>query len=535
VTIFAWQRREARGVNAFVWYLIGWTLWIGGFILELLSPSLQGKIFWDSFQFLAGLVIIIAFPIFVIQYTGYKLPHPKLILAASMVVPALFTVLVLTDKFHHQIYPDPRLVEIFPFGELTYTFTPVVYSYAAYGYLITLGSLALLIIAFLHPHQLFRFQVAAIAFGVLIIIAGTLLSLAGVSLTQHRYTSPFTMAIGNLAIAWALFRYRLFDIVPIARHNVVENMSDLVIILDTQNRIVDINPIALYAIEKESKDVIGKFAGEIFAEWPKLLREFEEPSNKSVRTTLSAYGKTYHHEVKATLLHSQRGEYIGRVFVSRDVTAYVELQENLERLNNQLEQRVQERTQDLEEAYDTTLEGWAKALELRDKETEGHSRRVTETTMKLALALDIPREEFEHIRRGAILHDIGKMAIPDEILRKTGPLTPVERDIVLQHPTIAYELLSRIPFLQKALDIPYCHHEKWDGTGYPRGLKGREIPLAARIFAVADVWDAVQSDRPYKKGWPRQKTITYMQAQAGKHFDPEIVKTFLQLAETGKI
>src|SRR5262249_33636212 len=150
------------------------------------------------------------------------------------------------------------------------------------------------------------------------------------------------------------------------------------------------------------------------------------------------------------------------------------------------------------EAYDTTLEGWAKALELRDKETEGHSRRVTGTTVAVARAMGFDEESMVHIRRGSILHDIGKMGIPDDILRKDGPLTEAERKIVQKHPSTALDLLKPIAYLEKAREIPYCHHEKWDGSGYPRGLKGEEIPLAARIFAVVDVWDALSSDRPYR-------------------------------------
>ena len=187
------------------------------------------------------------------------------------------------------------------------------------------------------------------------------------------------------------------------------------------------------------------------------------------------------------------------------------------------------------EAYDTTLEGWAKALELRDKETENHSRRVTELTVILAQAMGLQGEELVHIRRGAILHDIGKMAIPDEILRKRGPLTDAERKVIEQHPLRSYELLSPISFLEKALEIPYCHHERWDGSGYPRGLKGDEIPLAARIFTVIDVWDAVQSDRPYNRAWPKEKAIQYLKDEAGKYFDPECVSIFLGLMEQGKI
>ena len=189
----------------------------------------------------------------------------------------------------------------------------------------------------------------------------------------------------------------------------------------------------------------------------------------------------------------------------------------------------------LEDAYDTTLEGWAKALELRDKETEGHSRRVTEITLAVSRAMGFSEEELVHIRRGSILHDIGKMGIPDQILRKEGPLTEDERQIVLKHPDTAYNLLNKISYLEKALDIPHSHHEKWDGTGYPRGLKEEEIPLPARIFAIVDVWDALLSDRSYRKAWQRDAVIQYLINDSGKHFDPRVLNVFLALVEKGEI
>jgi HD-GYP domain-containing protein (c-di-GMP phosphodiesterase class II) len=149
--------------------------------------------------------------------------------------------------------------------------------------------------------------------------------------------------------------------------------------------------------------------------------------------------------------------------------------------------------------------------------------------------MEIEEDDLEHIRRGAILHDIGKMGIPDQILRKEGELTAEERQIILKHPQTAYDLLKQIPFLEKALEIPYCHHERWDGMGYPRGLKEREIPLSARIFAVADVWDALTTDRPYRKGWSREEAIQYLIRESGKHFDPRVMNVFLSLIEKGEI
>ncbi len=179
-------------------------------------------------------------------------------------------------------------------------------------------------------------------------------------------------------------------------------------------------------------------------------------------------------------------------------------------------------------AYDATIEGWSRTLDLRDKETEGHTLRVTEITVRLARAIGINGEEMVHIRRGALLHDIGKMGIPDGILLKPGPLTPEEWVTMKKHPVYAYDLLSPITFLKPALDIPYCHHEKWDGSGYPRGLKGEQIPISARLFAIADVWDAIRSDRPYRPAWSQDDAIDYIREQSGAHFDPQLVEVFFQ-------
>ena len=181
-------------------------------------------------------------------------------------------------------------------------------------------------------------------------------------------------------------------------------------------------------------------------------------------------------------------------------------------------------------AYDSTIEGWSRALDLRDRETEGHTERVTEQALALARRMGFPGRDIIQIRYGALLHDIGKMGVPDEILHKPGPLTEEEWQVMRQHPSFAHDLLSPIRHLKEAaLEIPYCHHEKWDRTGYPRGLQGRQIPLAARMFAVVDVWDALTSDRPYRKAWSRQQTLEYIHAQSAKQFDPQVVEAFAKM------
>ncbi len=183
--------------------------------------------------------------------------------------------------------------------------------------------------------------------------------------------------------------------------------------------------------------------------------------------------------------------------------------------------------QELTLAYDATIEGWSRALDLRDKETEGHTQRVTDLTLRLARKMKIGEAGLIQIRRGSLLHDIGKMGIPDHILLKPGPLTEEEWVVMRKHPLYAYEMLAPIPYLQSALDIPYGHHEKWDGSGYPNQLKGEQIPLSARIFAVIDVWDALTSDRPYRRAWSSEKALGYIRDQSGKHFDPHIAELFL--------
>ena len=193
---------------------------------------------------------------------------------------------------------------------------------------------------------------------------------------------------------------------------------------------------------------------------------------------------------------------------------------------------LRESNRKIAKAYDQTLKVLARTLEMRDMDTEEHSRRVTDLTVQLAKKMEVTEEELESIYRGALLHDIGKISIPDSVLLKKGPLTEEEWRIMRTHPVTAYEVLSQVEYLRPSLDIPYCHHERWDGSGYPRGLKGEEIPLAARIFAVVDVYDALTSDRPYRKAWSKEKTIEYLLENSGSQFDRHVVKEFLEILES---
>jgi PAS domain S-box-containing protein len=201
----------------------------------------------------------------------------------------------------------------------------------------------------------------------------------------------------------------------------------------------------------------------------------------------------------------------------------------------QIFEDLQQANAELLEAYDATITGWSLAMDLRDKDTENHTRRVTELTVHLAKRLGMEEDQIIHLRRGALLHDIGKLGVPDKILSKPDHLTEEEWVVMQRHPQLAYEMLLPIEYLYPALEIPYCHHEKWDGSGYPRGLKGEQIPFAARLFALADVYDALTSDRPYRKAWRHERVLEYLRDQSGKHFDPRVVDVFLSAIHSGEL
>ena len=197
--------------------------------------------------------------------------------------------------------------------------------------------------------------------------------------------------------------------------------------------------------------------------------------------------------------------------------------------NARLYESLQRSHEELERAYDATIEGWSLALEMRDDETQGHALRVADIAVELGREMGISADGLVHLRRGALLHDIGKMVVPDAILRKPGPLTEAEWEVMRRHPENGRDFLRKVSYLEPALDVPYAHHERWDGTGYPRGLAGEEIPLAARVFAVADAFDALTSDRPYRPAWPEEAALLYLRERAGTHYDPAVVGALLRL------
>ncbi len=345
-------------------------------------------------------------------------------------------------------------------------------------------------------------------------------------LSRRRLTDPSEPAQETRSAAQASassdLRYRAF----------IQQTLDAVYIYDAQSkRILECNPAFLELLGYAQADVQQLTVNDIVvSEQASITMYFQEiivsgRGSRTERRWRRKNGTLIDVQVTASAIQQDGQELV--FVLARDITE----RKQAEHRTLELLAALQAANAQLSDAYESTLEGLAIALELRDKETEGHTRRVTEITVELARALGLSGEAVLNIRRGALLHDIGKIGIPDNILRKTGPLTAEEVEVMRKHPAYAYEMISAIPFLHPAIDIPYCHHERWDGAGYPRGLSAEAIPLAARIFAVVDVWDALSSDRPYRKGWPANDVVQHIRALSGQHFDPVVVDAFLKLLE----
>jgi len=293
------------------------------------------------------------------------------------------------------------------------------------------------------------------------------------------------------------------------------------------NEIIEINQGFTHLTQFAPEEVIGK-NNLTFSLWehPDEAKRFQE--------ALQSQGQV--ENMEGVFKKSDASLWIGLlsarlIEVSNETYAISIIRDITERKRAELE--LQRAHHDLTEAYEATIEGWSRVLDLRDKETEGHTQRVTEMTVRLARALGVTEDEIVHLRRGALLHDIGKMAIPDHILQKPGPLDEDEWKEMRRHPEYAYQMIYPIIYLRPALDIPYCHHEHWDGSGYPRGLSREQIPIAARIFAIVDVWDALLSNRPYRKGCTEESVLEYVKKHAGLYFDPSLVASFLELFQAG--
>jgi HD-GYP domain-containing protein (c-di-GMP phosphodiesterase class II) len=323
---------------------------------------------------------------------------------------------------------------------------------------------------------------------------------------------------------------------PTGLHPIFAALPDLVFILDRHGIVLDyktgdLGPFRAFPESWRGELVQAVLPPEIGR---KLSSAFQPARSKQITSSLeySVIVAGRERWFEARFAPSSQAQFV--VFI-RDITPHKQTEEKNQRQLESLVEELERTNLELARAYNTVIEGWSRALELRDRDTQGHTRRVTGLALKLGERLGLGETELMDIRRGAVLHDIGKIAVPDSILLKPGPLTAEEWKVIRRHPAYAVEMLAPIPRLGAVVDIPHYHHEKWDGSGYPHGLKEMEIPFNARLFAIVDVYDALTSDRPYRRAWTKDRAIVHIKDQAGSHFDPRMTGEFLAMLQAGSL
>jgi PAS domain S-box-containing protein len=347
VGLYALNRRTVAGAVPFAWTALLQALASAGFILELLSLSLQAKIFWDNVQFVIIAISPLVILAFVFRYTGRRLAHPWRTFGLLAAPIALFLLLLATDDWHGLIRPEAWLIPGQPFAELVYDFTLAVKLFALYGFGLVLAGIAFLALFFAQSPHLYRIQIAIIILGILFPLIGSALTLSGVSLGLHRDTAPLTTAIRSLLIAWALFRYHLLDVVPIAWNTVVENITDAVIVLDARLRLVDLNPAARKLTGSVPSEIVGKPFAAALANWPELVAYCQEQVSPRPEITLDVAGEHRYFDPSCVPVHDKRGQFTGHVLMLRDVTERRRAQEALQQAHDELEQRVAARTEEV--------------------------------------------------------------------------------------------------------------------------------------------------------------------------------------------
>jgi PAS domain S-box-containing protein len=350
IGFYTWRRRSLAGAAAYSVIAFAQAGWILGFSLELISPSLAVKVFWDDVQWIAGFVAVLGYVAFASAYTGRKFAHPNGVWGLLLIMPAVSTALIFTDSIHGLVRPFAYLAPREPFPELLYEFTPLVWVMAVYSYGLTLAAIVMLADHLARQHRLYRIQTGLILLGCVVPVIGTALTLAGVTFGPYRDTFPITSAIGNVIVVWGLFRYRLFDIVPVAREAVVESMTDMVVVFDAQDRVVDLNPAMLESIGRAASEVIGQPASAVFSRWPDLVERYRAVEQAHTEISADSPQGPRHFDLRLSPLRDRQGRLTGRVVVLRDITQHKQAEAVLRQSRDELERRVQERTVALSEA-----------------------------------------------------------------------------------------------------------------------------------------------------------------------------------------
>jgi PAS domain S-box-containing protein len=361
IFVYAWQHRYIRGARPFTWLAGGQILTILGFIVELVSANLETKVFWDTFQWLtAAFLVTLPFLAFAVQFSEHKLDAPSFTWGIVGTFLVVFAAFVLTDKIHHLFYSNPRLTADTPFRDLTYDFTWPIYIYLLlYAYGANLYGIILLIQRAFQTNKGIHPQYLIVAFGFLLPLVFSLFTLSNIQITFQRDLTPVAFAIGSLIAAWGLFRYGLFDILPIARESLFESTTDAVIVLDPRNRITDINKAALTLLGKQKEETLGHAPKIAFTNWPTLIEVINNPFVQRKEVSMTREGKVLFFDVNISPILDNKRELVGRLLMGRDITRFKSLENDHRSLSKEMEQRIEKQIkalQDTSERYRTIVE-----------------------------------------------------------------------------------------------------------------------------------------------------------------------------------
>lgn len=508
-TIYVGRHYPKPGTLPMVLALIAMVFWDLGYLFSLGAEGLSIKILWTKFQYLGFEFVPPLWFLVIWRYTQHEIRNRRSLLLIFF-LPLLTILFAWTNQFHGLLWQEAATHGHLGFSVLETGRGPWWFVDTLYSYSLISGGVYLLLRDTIRLPSLYKKQALVLLAGVSVPVAGNLAYLTG--LTHHIDPAPLTFSITGLVFAWGISHYRLFGVVPVARSKLLDEMNLGTLVMDKEGLLLSANPAGCSILGLDQAD-IGEPIEELLLDHPKLLNYLSHRERTQDEVAISTGGETSYFDFKLTPLESEKGHTSGWLAQFYDVTSRVKAEDRLREVTIE------------------TMEALAKTVEVKDAYTREHLDRVEDYSLQLAERLGVPEERREQLRFAAVLHDIGKVRVPDGILNKQDGLTDEEYDKMKTHAEVGQSIVGQVSYLQQAAKIVGQHHERFDGSGYPKGLQGDEITLEARILSVVDAYDAMRSDRPYREALPKEEALRELRENKGTQFDPRVEDEFLKLLE----
>jgi PAS domain S-box-containing protein/putative nucleotidyltransferase with HDIG domain len=517
----AWRRRPMAGARTFTLLMLAMMEWVFAYAMELGSPALWVKIFWDRVEFLGIVLVPLAWLILTLAYTGSgKFISWRNILLLAL-EPAAILSLVVSDHYYGFIWAKIELRNINSLLMLAQTPGIGFWIHTVYSYLLMFTGSILLVRILIRPLSLYRKQAISLLIAALLPWCANILPFIGIELFPYLDLTPFVLILTGLIVTLLLFGFQFLNIVPVSYHAVIQSISDSIIVVDTDDNIIDLNPAAQNIFGCNASKIIGTPVTALLKRWNEQFLDNSHMPLADGEISVGDDEKTRYYDLRISPLKNHKGMLTGRLIVLRDITDL----KNAERLKNELNA--------LQGVMSKFIQAVALIIEMKDPYTAGHERRVAKLAKAIAEKMNLEPEKIEIIHIAATLHDIGKIYIPAEILSKPGQLSKDEYNLVKTHPRAAYDILKTVDFPWSIAEIVLQHHEKMDGSGYPASLAGNNILLEAKIIAVADLVEAMTSHRPYRPSTGLDKALKEISQNRGVLYDAAVVDACIEVLKEG--